>query len=93
MDGPDIQKLYGVCCDSYHTLRIVDWFPPIIARGGSKGLPMTGFLLVTVHSCFSAYASFSRTLIYAIASVLFRNPGGDTHRKHLPAPLYPNLAR
>lgn len=43
MDGPDIQKLYEVCCDSYHVLPIVDWFPPTIARGGSKGIPVFGY--------------------------------------------------
>ena len=31
MDGPDIQRLYEVCCDPYHALPIVDYFPPIIA--------------------------------------------------------------
>jgi len=37
MNGPDIQELYEVCCDSYHALLIVDWLPPIIGRSVPKG--------------------------------------------------------
>ncbi len=40
MDGPDIQKLYEVCCDPCHAFPIVDYFPPIIARSGSERLPV-----------------------------------------------------
>ena len=43
MDGPDIQGLYEVCCDPYHVLPIVDYFPPIIARSGSEGLSVCGY--------------------------------------------------
>lgn len=43
MDGPEIQKLYEVCCDPCHALPIVDCFPPIIARNSTERLPVRGY--------------------------------------------------
>jgi len=57
MDGSDIQKLYEVCCDSDHALLIVDCLPPIIARSGSKGIPVCGYC--SPYYCMMAFSLLS----------------------------------